>query len=83
MERAMRPIALNRRNCPFADHGDGAATWAGLTSLIENESFHSIVDAGDPKYEKRPTTIAIVVGTGPQCRPARPDHRGGELEATP
>jgi transposase len=35
VERAMRPIALSRRNALFAGHDAGAANWACLASLIE------------------------------------------------
>jgi transposase len=35
VERAMRPIALNRKNALFAGCDEGAETWATLASLIE------------------------------------------------
>jgi transposase len=35
VERAMRPIALNRKNALFAGHDEGAANWACIASLIE------------------------------------------------
>ena len=35
VERAMRPIALSRKNSLFAGHDEGAANWALLASLIE------------------------------------------------
>ena len=35
VERAMRPIALNRKNALFAGSDEGAEAWACLASLIE------------------------------------------------
>jgi len=35
VERAMRPIALSRKNALFAGHDEGAANWACIASLIE------------------------------------------------
>lgn len=35
VERAIRPIALNRKNALFAGHDEGAANWAAIASLIE------------------------------------------------
>jgi transposase len=35
VERAMRPVALSRKNSLFAGHDEGGANWAGLASLIE------------------------------------------------
>jgi hypothetical protein len=35
VERAIRPIALNRKNALFAGHGRGAAHWGIVASLIE------------------------------------------------
>ena len=42
VERAMRPIALNRKNSLFAGHDEGAANWACLASLIETAKIHGI-----------------------------------------
>jgi transposase len=42
VERAMRPIALNRKNSLFAGHDDGAINWACLASLIETAKLHGI-----------------------------------------
>ena len=42
VERAMRPIALNRKNSLFAGHDDGAVNWACLASLIETAKLHGI-----------------------------------------
>jgi transposase len=44
-ERAMRPIALNRRNSLFAGHDQGAVNWACIASLIETAKLQDI----DPK----------------------------------
>lgn len=42
VERAMRTIALDRKNSLFAGHDEGAANWACLTSLIETAKLHNI-----------------------------------------
>lgn len=42
VERAIRPIALNRKNSLFAGHDAGAANWACLASLIETAKIHGI-----------------------------------------
>jgi transposase len=35
VERAMRPVALQRKNARFAGHDLGAENWAAIASLIE------------------------------------------------
>src|ERR1039457_1932360 len=42
VERAMRPIALNRKNSVFAGHDEGAVNWACIASLIETAKLHGI-----------------------------------------
>ena len=42
VERAMRPIALNRKNSLFAGHDEGAANWACIASLIETCKLNAI-----------------------------------------
>lgn len=42
VERAMRPIALSRKNALFAGHDEGAANWACLASLIETCKLNSV-----------------------------------------
>ncbi len=42
VERAMRPIALNRKNALFAGSDEGAQNWAMLASLIETCKLHSV-----------------------------------------
>jgi transposase len=42
VERAMRPIALNRKNALFAGHDEGAANWACLASLIETCKLNAV-----------------------------------------
>jgi len=42
VERAMRPIALNRKNALFAGSDEGAENWAMLASLIETCKLHGI-----------------------------------------
>ena len=42
VERAMRPIVLNRKNALFAGHDRGAENWAVVASLIETCKLHAI-----------------------------------------
>jgi transposase len=42
IERAMRPIALNRKNSLFAGSDDGAHHWAILATLIECCKLHDV-----------------------------------------
>src|SRR5438270_5334128 len=41
VERAMRPIALSRKNALFAGSDEGAENWAMLASLIETCKLHA------------------------------------------
>lgn len=42
VERAIRPIALNRKNALFAGHDAGAENWAVIASLIETCKLNSV-----------------------------------------
>jgi len=42
VERAMRPIALNRKNALFAGSDEGARHWAVLATLVENCKLHDV-----------------------------------------
>ena len=42
VERAMRPIALNRKNALFAGSDEGAHHWAILATLVENCKLHGV-----------------------------------------
>lgn len=42
VERAMRPIALNRKNALFAGSDEGAEHWAVLATLVENCKLHGV-----------------------------------------
>lgn len=42
VERAIRPIALGRKNHLFSGHDCGAQNWASLASLIETAKLHDI-----------------------------------------
>jgi transposase len=42
VERAMRPVALNRKNALFAGSDEGAENWAMLASLIETCKLHGV-----------------------------------------
>jgi len=42
VERAMRPIALSRKNALFAGSDEGGENWAMLASLIETCKLHGV-----------------------------------------
>jgi transposase len=42
VERAMRPIALSRKNALFAGSDEGAENWAMLASLIKSCKLHAV-----------------------------------------
>ena len=42
VERAIRPIALNRKNALFAGHDEGGRTWARIASLIETCKLNDV-----------------------------------------
>ena len=42
VERAMRPIVLNRKNALFAGHDEGAENWACIASLIESCKLNGV-----------------------------------------
>ena len=42
VERAIRPLALNRKNALFAGHDEGAANWACIASLVETCKLNGI-----------------------------------------
>ena len=42
VERAIRPIALNRRSSLFAGPDQGAINWACLASLVETAKLHGL-----------------------------------------
>ena len=46
VERAIRPIALNRKNALFAGHDAGAQNWAIIASLIETCKLNGIEPHG-------------------------------------
>ena len=58
VERAIRPIALNRKNALFAGHDAGAENWATIASLIETCKLNAI----DPFAYLSSTLTAIVNG---------------------
>lgn len=58
VERAIRPIALNRKNALFAGHDVGAENWATIASLIETCKLN----AADPLAYLTATLAAIVNG---------------------
>lgn len=42
VERAMRPVALSRKNSLFASSDEGAENWLGLASLIETCKLNGV-----------------------------------------
>lgn len=42
VERAIRPIALNRKNALFAGSDDGGHNWAIIASLIETAKLNGV-----------------------------------------
>jgi transposase len=46
VERAIRPLALNRKNSLFAGHDQGAINWACLASLVETAKLHGLDPQG-------------------------------------
>ena len=58
VERAIRPIALNRKNALFAGHDVGAENWGIIASLIETAKLNDI----EPHAYLTQTLEAIVNG---------------------
>jgi hypothetical protein len=58
VERAIRPIALNRKNALFAGHDAGGENWGMIASLIETAKLNSV----EPFAYLRGTLEAIARG---------------------
>lgn len=58
VERAIRPIALNRKNTLIAGHDEGGRTWARIASLIETCRLNGI----EPYAYLKATLEAIAAG---------------------
>ena len=58
VERAIRPIALNRKNTLFAGHDEGGRTWARIASLIETCKLNDV----EPYAYLKATLEAIAAG---------------------
>jgi len=58
VERAIRPIALNRKNALFAGHDEGGRTWARIASLIETCKLNNV----EPYAYLKATLEAIAAG---------------------
>ena len=58
VERAIRPIALNRKNALFAGSDGGAENWAIVASLIETCKLNGV----DPQAWMADTMTKIVSG---------------------
>ncbi len=70
VERAMRAIALNRKNALFAGHDEGAANWACIASLIETckipRPTSPTSSPGLSISGPRPASTSSCPGTGPR-----------------
>jgi transposase len=64
VERAIRPLALNRKNALFAGSDDGADHWAVLASLIETCKLNAI----DPQAWLAETLAKLAAGHSNQRR---------------
>lgn len=60
VERAIRPLALNRKNALFAGSDDGGDHWAVIASLIETAKLNGI----DPQAWLTTTLIRLAAGHG-------------------
>ena len=58
VERAIRPIALNRKNALFAGHDEGGRNWGRIASLIETCKLNNI----EPYAYLKTTLEAIASG---------------------
>ena len=58
VERAIRPIALNRKNALFAGHDEGGRTWARIASVIETCKLNGV----EPYAYLKATLEAIAAG---------------------
>lgn len=58
VERAIRRIALNRKNALFAGHDEGGRTWARIASLIETCKLNNV----EPYAYFKATLEAIAAG---------------------
>ena len=58
VERAIRPIALNRKNALFAGHDEGGRTWGRIASLIETCKLNAV----EPFAYLKATLEAIAEG---------------------
>ena len=61
VERAIRPIALNRKNALFAGHDEGGRTWGRIASLIETCKLNAV----EPFAYLKATLEAIADATPP------------------
>ena len=60
VERAIRPLALNRKNALFAGSDDGGDHWAVIASLIETAKLNNI----DPQAWLTDTLTKLANGHG-------------------
>ena len=65
VERAMRPVALSRKNALFAGSDEGGASWAAIASLVETCKMNGI----EPQRYLADTLTRLVQGW-PQARAA-------------
>ena len=73
VERAIRPITLNRKNALFAGHDEGAAAWGLIASLVETCKLNGVEPQRyltDP-HQNRPALAHV------KARPAAPLGKRG------
>jgi hypothetical protein len=58
VENLIRPIALNRKNAPFAGHDEGGRSWGRIASLIETTKINGV----EPFAHLNATLEAIAAG---------------------
>jgi hypothetical protein len=63
VENLSRPIALNRKNAPFAGHDEGGKSWGRIASLIENAKVNGI----EP-FAYLKAILEAIAGGHPQSR---------------
>lgn len=73
VERAIRPLALNRKNALFAGSDEGADNWAVIATLIENCKLTGI----NPHMADRNTHQPCQLSPGIAHRRARADTQRG------
>jgi hypothetical protein len=83
VERAIRPLVLNRKNALFAGHDRGAKNWAVVASLIESCKLYGVnpetsrrrAGKARPGMVECPPRRTHAVGMGPRSSGRHPNRR--------